>query len=226
MKRINRTLLTEIIVGILIAVIIIGLTLGIYYGLTAYRDYLQRTSYMTQAWSYDDFYNIGYVAHAEKTSPTETQTADIYSAINQSGLFKGCGFYIYVISEHFDYATDCAPVIISGKDGYKEEDFAYESYHKKYKTERQRSFHMTELPFHFQLNLTPIAELTAGDTGKVRIDFLLFRPDVDPSQMNQEELADWIALYTAGSSRIDIPYYFDGDYIYWGYSAIKEAKNS
>ena len=61
------------------------------------------------------------------------QTADIYSAINQSGLFKGYGFYIYVISEHFDYATDCAPVIISGKDGYKQEDFAYESYHKKYK---------------------------------------------------------------------------------------------
>jgi hypothetical protein len=98
MKRINRALLTEIIVGILIAVIIMGLTLGIYYGLTAYRDYLRRTSYMTQAWSYNDFYNIGYVAHAEKTSPTETQTADIYSAINQSGLFKGYGFYIYVIS--------------------------------------------------------------------------------------------------------------------------------
>ena len=215
---------TKIIICLLI---IVGIILGIYYEIPAYRDYLRRTSYITQAWSYRYYYHIGYVAHAERTNPTEHQTADIYFAVVDRYIPKGKGVFLFVDSEHFEYTTDRPTVIISGKDGYEEDDFWSDAFDKKYRTKFQRSIHMTELPFHFQLNLIPIAELPTEKEGTVHVEYLVFGPDEDPSQMNQEELKAWVEIKRDGvPASIEIPYYFDGDYIYWGYSAIEEAKNS
>jgi hypothetical protein len=217
---------TEEMISLLIAAVIIGLVFGLYFGIQAYRDYLVRTSYVTRAWSYRDSYNMGYVAHAERTSSTEMQTADIYSAVTHMGLPKGNGVYIHVISEHFDCTTDCGPVIYSGKDGYEETDFAYDHYRDKYSSKRQRAYHMTELPFHFQLNLIPSSDLTAHVEGSVRISVIIFGTDEDPAKKNQAELDDWIewALVAYTPDTIEIPYYYDGEYIYWSSIVIEELK--
>ena len=225
MKQLSK----ELRVAILVAISVIALLLGAFYGAQAYRHHLDQTSYATRAWDYkylpERYYVIGYVAQSEQTGPEDTLTADIYAATGQYGIPENGGVYIYVASDDFTYRTDCKQIIYAGKDGYEASDFAWDSFFKQYK-KAERKYNMPQLPFHFQLKLTPEVKMAAGVEGSVQIVVIPFGEEEDPAHLEGDTLQAWIQkkLSEGDPDGIEIPYYFDGESFHWSPNMIEEIK--
>lgn len=226
MKRSCRTK----IVGLVIAAVLIVAIAGVIYAVPAYRKYLDNTSYVTRAWDYlyvqPRDYVMGYVAQSENIGTEDTLCVDVYAAPVRFKIPEKSGVVIYVASDEFTYATDCPQIIYVGKDGYEPSDFGWDSYLSKYRG-RQDYYHMTELPFHFGLHLTPMAEMASGAEGSVHVVVIPFTQKDDLGSMDEEALMAWIeeALDAGDPDGIEIPYYFDGEYIYWSSRVIAEVKS-
>lgn len=219
----------ELLIGFIIAFVLIAMISGGFYGVQAYRNHLDQTAYATRAWDYlyvqPRDYVIGYVAQSEQTGTGDTLCVDVYAAPVRFEIPEKSGVVIYVASDEFSYTTDCPQIIYVGTNGYEPSDFGWDSYLSKYRG-RQDLYHMTELPFHFQLRLQPMVEMAPGTEGKVHVVVIPFTAEEDPGQLDGTALDAWIEkkLSEGDPDGIEIPYYFDGEYVYWGPKVIEEIK--
>ena len=219
----------ELLIALVIALALITMIAGGFYGVRTYRKHLEQTAYATRAWDYlyvqPRDYVIGYVAQSEQTGTGDSLCVDVYAASVRFEIPEKGGVVIYVASEEFTYTTDCPQIIYVGMDGYEPSDFGWDSYLSKYRG-WQDLYHMTELPLHFQLNLTPQKEMVAGAEGSVHVVVIPFTAEEDPGQLDGAALDTWIEkkLSEGDPDGIEIPCYFDGKNIYWGPKVIEEVK--
>ena len=221
MKPIIKSLLLLFLVPLIVVAVVLGV-LGS-------RALLENFSYETRAWEYLYMqplqYLIGYVAQEEQTGPEETLTVDVYAAVSPNGILEDGGVFLYTAAEGFAISTDCKQIICAGEDGYEASDFGWESFFNKH-LKIGRRYHMTDLPFHFQLYLTPTTQMEAGAEGSIHVVVIPFGPEDDPGDLDGAELVAWVEKQLGHQypNGIEIPYYFDGNDFYWSPNIINKQK--